>query len=302
MARRSKANPALRRNALSSNNNFAPNQSSLAPYARSKSSAPACDARIDETNMLHRWRLLSPMLQSRRTPHDCRRHHSLEKFPGVRGGACSGLKNNPGSATLRPRRITSRFLYPKIRAFSQAVRLCAFLMRMDRRQPACPASSKLAVANRSQRNRSAAPSSPGHAKNPARKPSSRPQPITALLARAFLPFLSSPLRVPQHFPHFPKEYSREVAVLRMAFVTSLPRPGPDAISGCLLSSGPNRSQSLSPVSGPESPRARVVTSSHPVAVPSASRCRIRTMQTLRNCLGQREEVFLGLSLPIAQEV
>src|SRR5580693_8981701 len=223
MAKRSKANPALRRNAPSSNNNFAPHQSSLAPCARSKSSAPACDARIDETNMLHRWRLLSPTLQSRRTRHDCRRHHSSEESPGVRGGACSALKNNPAFATLRLPRITSRFPYPKTCAFSPAVRLCAFLIRLGRRQPACPASSKPAAANPSQMNLSAAPSSLGHAKNLARKPSSRPQPITALLARAFLPFLPSPLCVPQHFP---KEYSREVAILRMAFVKLGPKQEP----------------------------------------------------------------------------
>jgi hypothetical protein len=222
----------LARSAPFSNNNFAPHPWSPVLCARSKSSAPACDAHSDETNTLPRSRLPSPTLQSQRTPHDCRPHHSLEKFPAARGVAYSMSKNNPASARLRLQRKASRFPYPKSHAFSSAARLSTFLMRMHRSRPACLPLSNLAAANPPQLNRSVAPPSLGHAKNPPRKPSSWPSPITALLAREFLQFLSSPLCLPQFFLHFPKEYSREVAVLRTPFAGILPEHTRPATRGC----------------------------------------------------------------------
>src|SRR5271155_1537245 len=156
------------------------------------SSAPACGAHDGETNTPRRSTHLLPTLRSLQTPHDYRRHHSSEESPVSRAAACSALKNNRASATLRRRQTASRFPRPRTGAFPLAQASSVFLKRAAQlhRLPWHSATLTLVI-------RTAAPPSPGHAMNSACNPSSQSQPITRLRPPEFLQFFSWLLLLPK---------------------------------------------------------------------------------------------------------
>ncbi len=134
-----------------------------------------------------------PTLRSPRTPHDCPRHHSSEKFPVVRAAAYSKSKNNQAYATLRLPRTTSRFLYPKTDALSGALFRSNFLNWMDLRHLLRPHRAEYAVVSPPLAPRAAALLSLGHENLPPNSSSSWSLPRTSLHSGLFFDFFSSPI-------------------------------------------------------------------------------------------------------------